>query len=190
MVVDKSLYNAHDIASYLRDTWVEYGCTFQHVERVDDDGMLYLSPMGEWVDFEDVEVCVPDVGLFEHKGDIYNFTLEPVRQWKKSFRTSRGLLNRVTDDSGLDFDQRSLELSLLTFKPRTYEEAYTNVRFRSKRVSLINREWFLGVSADRNRVELFHYSNVSAPVAQAFRTYLQMYTPSLKPDLGVEVRYE
>lgn len=190
MVVDKSIYSPSDVASYLRDTWVELGCTFQYVDRVDDDGMLYLTPMNEWVEFEDVEVCVPETGLFEHSGVVYNFTLEPKRQWKKSFRSSSGLLQCVSDDNGIDFNQRAVELSLLTFKPRSYTEAYSNVRLRSKRMSLINREWLLGVSSNLKRVELFHCSDVRTPVAQAFRTFLKMYTSSFKPDLGVEVRYE
>lgn len=190
MVVDKGLYSPNDINSYLRGTWVELGCTFQYVENVDDHGKLFLTPLNEWVEFEDVDICVPEVGLFEHAGDVYNFTLEPVRQWKKSFRSSSGLLRRVTDEYSHDFIQKDIELSLLSFKPKTYDDAYTNVRIRSKRFSLINREWLLGVSTSLNRVELFHYSDTTTPVAQAFRTYLKMYTSSFKPDLGVEVRYE
>lgn len=190
MVIDKSLYSASDISAYISGTWVAFNNTFQYVDRVDDDGMLFLSPLDEWVDFDDVEICVPETGLFEHRDSVYLYTLEPVRQWKKSFRTSNGSMQCIHSGDSHNHNHRAIELSLLTFKHRTYVEAYTNVRLRSKQLSLINRDWFLCVSTDFKRVELFHVSNIRTPIAQAFRSYLKMYTDDVKPELGVEVRYE
>lgn len=173
MLVDASIYNERDINAQFSGGYLLYKGVPSFVHGATGN-VVHLSPIGGGdvnVKFGDKNISNrwPATGAYQAGLFVEVLNMEPVRQWKKVFRTRDCTITRSPFSNFIynHMTENDRVMSLFGKREFSYQEALEKILSGSVLQHVINRQYFLSVSRTGKSVQLYNISSLDTPVGTA-----------------------